>query len=101
MGFDLRFRNSNTVDVFKLVGLYQWVMPLEDRFNWYVGAGAGFGLYNSSVDDGTFALLAGDLGIEYNFKIPLLLSLDIRPEFGLSDTYNDDLDLALGITYQF
>lgn len=101
--FDLGFRNSNTVDAFKLVGLYQWVMPLDGRFNWYVGAGAGLGSYNSSVNDGTFALLAGDLGIEYNFEIPLLLSLDIRPEFGLSNTYNDDLDLdiALGIRYKF
>ena len=45
---------------------------------------------------------AGDIGIEYNFDIPLLLSLDFRPEFGFGD-YNDDLDLdiALGIRYQF
>lgn len=100
--FDLGFRNSNEVDAFKLVGLYQWVMPIDDRFNWYVGAGAGLGSYDSSVDNGSFALLAGDLGIEYNFEIPLLLSLDIRPELGLTDYSNDlDLDIALGIRYQF
>ena len=47
-------------------------------------------------------LLAGDVGIEYSFDFPLLLSLDFRPEFGFGD-FNDDLDfdVALGIRYQF
>jgi hypothetical protein len=101
--FDLGFRNSNDVDAFKLVGLYQWVRPLDGNFNWYVGAGAGVGSYDTPVGDGTFALVAGNVGIEYNFNIPLLLSLDIRPELGFDDAYSDDLDLdiALGIRYQF
>lgn len=109
--FDLGWRDSDNVDAFKLVGLYQWVFVLEDRFNWYVGAGAGIGSFDvdndfdNFVDDdsGTFALVAGDIWIEYNFDIPLLLSLDIRPELGFNDAYSDDLDLdiALGIRYQF
>ncbi|MDG1572801.1 hypothetical protein OZ410_10785 [Robiginitalea sp. M366] len=101
--FDLGWRDANDVEAFKLVGLYQWVFPLEGNFNWYVGAGAGLGAFDTGVDDGTFALVAGDLGIEYNFNIPLLLSLDFRPELGFNDTYSDDLDLdiALGIRYQF
>jgi hypothetical protein len=101
--FDLGFRNSNNVDAFKLVGLYQWVNPLDDNFNWFIGAGAGVGSYDTPGDNGAFALVAGDLGIEYNFDIPLVMSLDIRPELGFNDTYSDDLDLdiALGIRYQF
>lgn len=101
--FDLGFRNSKNVDAFKLVGLYQWVHKLDGNFNWFVGAGAGIGSYNTPVNDGFFALIAGDLGIEYNFDIPLIMSLDIRPELGLNNNYNDDLDLdiALGIRYQF
>ncbi|MCB0376021.1 MAG: hypothetical protein KDD04_08905, partial [Sinomicrobium sp.] len=84
--FDLGYRNGNNYDAFKLVGLFQWVMPLDQSFYWYVGAGAGLG--SVSVDNGgsnSFALLAGDIGIEYNFRIPLLLSLDIRPELGFGD----------------
>ena len=52
---------------------------------------------------GLFTLLAGDIGIEYNFNIPLLLSLDMRPEIGFNDDFSDDLDfdIALGIRYQF
>jgi hypothetical protein len=33
---------------------------------------------------------AGDIGIEYNFDIPLLISLDFRPEFGGSGYYNNN-----------
>ncbi|WP_430411746.1 outer membrane protein [Kordia sp.] len=101
--FDLGFRNSNDVEAFKLVGLYQWVRPLDGNFNWYLGAGAGVGSYSTPGDDGSFALVAGNAGIEYNFNIPLLLSLDVRPELSLDDTYSDDVDfdIALGIKYQF
>ncbi|SFW49204.1 hypothetical protein [Cellulophaga fucicola] len=101
--FDLGWRDSNNVDAFKLVGLYQWVMPLDGNFNWFVGAGAGLGSFDTGENDGTFALVAGDIGIEYNFDFPLILSLDMRPELGFNDEYSDDLDLdiALGIRYQF
>ena len=102
--FDLGWSSSDDFDAFKLVGLYQWVMPIEGGFNWFLGAGAGIGStsdnYNSD-DDGFFALVAGDVGLEYNFDFPLLLSLDFRPELGIN--YPDDLgfDIALGIRYQF
>jgi len=102
--FDLGWRNGTNHDAVKLVGLYQWVMPIENRFQWYVGAGAGVGAFNHKNDDnGNFALIAGDIGIEYNFEIPLLIALDIRPEFGFNDRYSDDLDLdlAFSIRYQF
>ncbi|GMN04661.1 hypothetical protein MTsPCn5_00490 [Croceitalea sp. MTPC5] len=101
--FDLGFRDSDNVEAFKLVGLYQWVMPIDGGFHWYVGAGGGLGSFDAGENDGTFALVAGDVGIEYNFDIPLLISLDIRPELGFNDDFSDDLDLdiALGLRYQF
>ncbi|WP_224482832.1 porin family protein [Robertkochia aurantiaca] len=110
--FDLGWRDSNDYDAFKLTGLYQWVFPLDGNFNWYVGAGGGLGSYDYDDDrfdpafdfddSGSFFFAAGDIGIEYNFNIPLLLSLDFRPELGFGD-FNDDLDfdIALGIRYQF
>ncbi|KGL63415.1 hypothetical protein [Polaribacter sp. Hel1_85] len=101
--FDLGYRNSNDVDAFKLVGLYQWVYAIDNNFNWFVGAGAGVGSFDSLDNNGAFILAAADLGIEYNFNIPLIMSLDIRPELGFNDNYSNDLDLdiALGIRYQF
>jgi len=105
--FDLGWRSGNKFDGFKLAGLYQWVWTLDGDFNWYVGAGGGLGSYSyddPTFDDETFLFAAGDIGIEYNFDIPLQISLDFRPELGFGDyKYSDDLDfdIGLGIRYQF
>lgn len=113
---DLGWRDSRNYDAFKLVGVYQWVLPIDGGFNWYFGPGAGLGSVDFSPvhhngmdyydpDGGLFLLAAGDIGIEYNFNIPLLISLDFRPEIGLvgyknfSDNFN--FDIALGLRYQF
>ena len=102
---DLGWRTGSGYDGFQLTGLYQWVWNIDGGFNWYAGAGGGIGSYSfddANIDGDTFIFLAGDIGIEYNFDIPLLLSLDFRPEFGFGDFRDDlDLDIALGIRYQF
>ena len=105
---DLGWRSGNDFDGFKLTGIYQWVWNLDGNFNWYAGAGGGVGSYGfdnlpPGVDDSeTFFFLAGDVGIEYNFDIPLQLSLDARPELGFGDFRDDlDFDIALGIRYRF
>ena len=110
---DLGIRSGNNYDGFKLAGIYQWVWNIDGGFNWYAGPGAGIASYSydyrdngDRIDDNqTFLFIGGDIGIEYNFDIPLLISLDFRPEFGFgNDRYdNDDLDfdIALGIRYQF
>lgn len=109
---DLGWRDNRNFDAFKLAGVYQWVMPIEGDFNWYYGVGGGLGSVdfnsvpnNNTPDGGLFIFAAGDIGIEYNFDIPLLLSLDFRPEIGLVgyDDFSDnfDFDIALGIRYQF
>lgn len=108
--FDLGWRDSRNFDAFKLVGLYQWVRPIEGGFNWYYGVGGGLGsvdfAYATDPDDeGLFVLAAGDIGVEYRFDIPLLLSLDFRPEVGVlgysgfSDNF--DFDIGFGIRYLF
>jgi len=102
---DLGWRNDNTYNAFKLTGLYQWMFPLDGDFNWYAGAGAGLASFNpkdNSINNQTSFFVAGNIGIEYNFDIPLQLSLDFRPEFGNNDfTDNTVFDIALGIRYQF
>ena len=110
--FNLGWRDSRDFDAFKLSGVYQWVHQIEGGFNWYYGAGGGVG----SVDfepvpdevednDGVFVFVAGNLGVEYDFDIPLLLSLDVRPEIGILgyDGFDNGFlfDIALGIRYQF
>ena len=113
---DLGWRDSREFDAFKLAGLYQWVHSIDRGLQWYYGVGGGLGnvdfeprLNNNNQpfqpDGGLFIFAAGDVGIEYNFDIPLLVSLDFRPELGLIG-YNDfdngfDFDIALGVRYQF
>lgn len=112
---DLGWRDSRYYNAFKLAGLYQWVLPIDGGFNWFYGFGGGLGsvdfeptLRNNlpyEPDGGLFVFAAGDVGIEYNFDFPLLLSLDFRPEIGVIgyDEFNDnfDFDIALGVRYQF
>ncbi len=111
MELDLGFRDHRNYNAFKLAGLYQWVLPIDNGFNWYYGAGAGIGsvsfgnIPNDDDYSGAFVFAAGDIGVEYNFDFPLLLSLDFRPEIGIvgykgfSDNF--DFDIALGVRYQF
>lgn len=106
---DLGWRNSNEVDAIKLVGLYQWIWNIDQGFNWYAGVGGGVGTWsydrNNTSDNGAFALVAGDIGIEYNFDVPLQLSLDFRPEIYFnSDDFRENNfgpDIALGIRYRW
>lgn len=107
---DLGWRNNDDYAAFKLVGLYHWIWNIDGGFNWYAGVGGGIGSFSyddkPGIDDrdGTFALLAGDIGIEYLFDIPLQLSLDIRPELYFGDDYRDDdfgPDIALGVRFTF
>lgn len=109
--FNLGWRDSRAFDAFKLSGVYQWVHQLDGNFNWYYGVGGGLGsvdfepVPNGDDNDGLFVFAAGDIGVEYNFDIPLLLSLDFRPEIGILgyDGFDNDFDfdIALGIRYQF
>ncbi|GGG89947.1 hypothetical protein GCM10011416_03130 [Polaribacter pacificus] len=99
---DLGIRNGNSSDSFKATGIYQWVWTLEDKFNWYAGAGGGIGSIKNAGISETFIFATGDIGIEYNFDAPILISLDYRPEFGFSDAYDGlNSDLALSVRYQF
>jgi hypothetical protein len=115
---DLGWRNRNNYknndyddNAIKLTALYQWVWNIDGGFNWYAGIGGGVGSYNRDYYDNdriynnnVFAFAAGNIGIEYNFDIPLLLSIDFRPEFGGNSGYytnNYGSDVALALRYQF
>ncbi|MEW7278101.1 hypothetical protein ABW636_05855 [Aquimarina sp. 2201CG1-2-11] len=106
--FDLGWRDFDFGNAIKIAAIYQWVFNLDKGFNWYVGPGGGIGLidydndtvFNDSSD--SYFFLAGDIGIEYNFDIPILISLDLRPEIGFGDVNDDlDFDIGLGVRYQF
>jgi hypothetical protein len=108
---DLGWGNGNLWNGYKLSGLFHWVNHLDGSFNWYYGFGGGLGSvdYKPAVvtdsDGGLFIFGAGNIGIEYQFEIPLILSLDFRPELGIigydGALDNLDFDIGLGIRYVF
>ncbi len=106
--FGLAWEDDDRYDAIRALGFYQWVFPIKGNFNWYTGPGASIGYIDfdddflHTEDSEVFAALTGTIGIEYYFDFPLLLSLDLRPEIGFGDYY-DDFEINLGISarYQF
>ena len=103
---DLGIRSGSNIKGFKLTGIYQWVWQLEGNFNWFAGAGGGLGSFKSKTDvvevSSTGVFLSGNVGVEYHFDIPIQLALDVRPEIGFDDIYDDfGFDLGLSIRYKF
>ncbi len=89
--------------------MYDWVFNIRGGWNWYVGPGVGLGYgFGSGWENAFRVSVGGQLGVEYNFGIPLNLSLDWRPMvnvlgFGNSSYhwYNGFSSIALGIRYRF
>lgn len=131
--FDLGWRNSRNVDAVKLAALFQWYWKIDGGFFWYAGVGGGLGswrydydgpgywndgpgngngngpgndnIYYDYDDSGAFGFVAGDIGIEYNFKIPIQVAVDFRPELYFnSDNFRRDSfgpDVAISVRYKF
>ncbi len=110
---DLGWRSSNDYDAVKATGIYQWIWDIKGGFHWYAGAGAGLGSwsydyyvgpnYHYSNND-FFFFVAGQVGIEYNFKFPLQLFVDFRPEIYLiNNDYHDSFgpDFGTGARFKF
>jgi hypothetical protein len=85
--FDSRWQGFN------LTGLYEIHNRAfnTDRLNWYYGAGAHIGFYDSKHKEwgdntGSYSIIGidGILGLEYNFKkIPINLSVDWKPTLNI------------------
>lgn len=120
LGYDLEvsyqhgFGSSNMLDCSLGFGLgnwisatavYDWIWNISGGWNWYAGPGAGvsLGLWDGG---GHFGInVGGQIGVEYNFNIPLNLSLDYRPMINLLGFGNDHwmnfYSVALGVRYRF
>lgn len=106
---DLGLNSNDNFDILAISGVYQWIWNLEGGFNWYAGVGATVASWSydadfpGAEDYGGFNIAGtGQLGIEYDFNIPLLLSLDWRPNIWILNNQGFDWNgFALGVRYQF
>lgn len=104
----------------QLTVAYDWIMDIVTDLHWYIGLAAGVSWgygeffdmphYNSRGNLVTYSRLGlpigGQIGIEYDFKVPLNLSLDWRPMFNVfalrqGDLVNSFLNIAIGVRYRF
>ena len=85
---------------FRLSGILQWKWNLNQLgpgFAWYAGGGLSAGsYYGNNIGLG----ILGQIGIEYNFNIPLQISFDWRPtSWNSYYTYYNGTGLA--VRYRF
>ena len=103
---DLGWGGGNHWSGWTLTGLYQWVMPIESGFYWYLGAGPAIGYWDEKDDyysknGGLYIAASLNVGAEYKFaEIPLQLSLDFRPEFGLINRW-EAVGGGLGLSVRY
>ncbi len=101
----LGFRPYTYATALSVSGVYQWVKDLSslaDGMAWYYGAGAMVGFYGHSSKNYFPITVLGQIGIQYDFNIPLRLSLDYRPGFQFAGYYNNGFvgdGFCLGVRY--
>ncbi|WP_103863880.1 hypothetical protein [Aquimarina sp. I32.4] len=105
----LALQGKSTYKAIKLTGIHQWLFTIDNGLNWYTGPGIGGGAldYDTRIDGRddkkTFGFITGNIGIEYNFDFPLLISFDFRPEIYFDSYSNNDISFNFGLSarYQF
>jgi hypothetical protein len=122
----VRYDNGTPVDVLYQYGRlqavvsYDWLKQIKPNLYWYLGAciGVSWGYgdffegpsYNNKGKLVTYSRIGlpvgAQIGIEYDFNIPINLSLDWRPMinlFGLrqGDFTSNLLNIAFGVRYRF
>lgn len=85
----------------QITGTYNFIIAspqwTEGEWNVYGGPGAVFG-FGSEVNIG----IAGQIGLEYTFNIPLQLSIDIRPQYNFTGASGFFAFYpCLGVRYRF
>ena len=95
--------------------MFDWVWGIgASNWNWYIGPGVGVSFnYGKAWNENGYLpvglAVGGQIGIEYQFGIPLNISLDWRPMvnvlgFVRGNTYpiyNSFYSVALGLRYRF
>tara|TARA_R110002049_G_scaffold242357_1_gene416170 strand:- start:16437 stop:16916 length:480 start_codon:yes stop_codon:yes gene_type:complete len=100
LGFNLE---TNNLDYLKFINTLQYVGNLVGDYNFYLGGGAGFGNFSSDMFNENEFILAGIVGIEWTSGIPLIFSLDLRPEYRNNPQFKNDIfyNIGLAIRFQF
>jgi len=99
MEYDLGI-NFGEADWVSLAAIYQWHWCIDGGFGCYAGPGA---MASLTFDDPQLGIgVGGQLGIDYQFDIPIQISLDIRPMWNfLGYVHGINWGASFGIRYAF
>lgn len=93
---------SREPEYIKAVSTLQYVLPLNREYNFYFGAGAGFGNYETQVQNNNEFITSGILGIGWsNDILPISFSLDVRPEYRPNSVFRDNVYFDVGLSARF
>jgi len=108
LDFIVNFKSKkNQYSTFRLIGLYEVHLPINDApgLRWYYGGGAGIGVYDDKRNDNSDVSLSldGVLGLDYKFNgAPINVSLDWKPALELTpDTGFDAEGFGLSLRFAF
>lgn len=104
MEFDLGWSGHDDWNYVNVTGIYQWNWNIVEGLGWFAGVGANVGVYTDtpSDDDDNFGIgLDAQIGLEYQFNIPIQLSLDWRPMWEFVGNSGFGYGAAFGIRYVF
>lgn len=116
IAFHLPYATNNGIGAGGIV-TFDWVDPAgttipwdkAGEWHWCAGVGVASGAYNF-INPYWYAGVAGHVGIEYDFKFPMQLSLDWRPNLGVRRNHEDQIvyntfglydNITMGIRYRF
>lgn len=91
---------------------FDWVFNIKGIWNWFVGpaagVGIGYGSYYKNYDIMPFQVnIGGQIGFEWEFGIPLNLTVDWRPMVNVlgfgnnSSAWNKLYNFGVGLRYRF
>ena len=86
---------------FVLTGIYDFILGQSGGFSVYAGPGAQLAFWNTDDYSGIGLGVAGQLGVEYMFPVPVAISLDWRPRFDFIHGGFGYNSVALALRYVF
>ncbi|WP_344789198.1 hypothetical protein [Postechiella marina] len=94
---------ANNLDYLKFVNTLQYVGDFIGDYKFYLGAGGGFGNYKIDDKNENEFILTGIAGLEWTSSLPILFSVDLRPEYRKNPQFEKDVfyNLGFSIRYQF
>ncbi len=97
MGLGLLTETSRSLT--ELSAIYQWQVIRKGGFSLYTGPGFSIGYASYGYgDDKIYGVAAGNIGVDYTFRLPLQIAVDWRPGYILWDELDDRFSNQIGLS---